>query len=168
MAYYGAQVIHPKTIKPLQNKGIPLYVKSFINPSEEGTCIHNKNVNHLPPIIVYKADQVLLQLSSKDYSFVGEGLTAEVLGIFESLKFKPNLTQNAAISLLCVVDNRPEKVEAFAFKAGEHFDVAVTKNLTILTIRHYQKAIVDKLTKANQIVLQQQTPETIQMLLANN
>ncbi|HEU4634435.1 MAG TPA: aspartate kinase, partial [Flavisolibacter sp.] len=72
MAYYGAQVIHPKTIKPLQNKGIPLYVRSFIRPDDEGTCIHNKNINHLPPIIVYKHNQVLIELSSKDFSFVGE------------------------------------------------------------------------------------------------
>ena len=126
MAYYGAQVIHPKTIKPLQNKGIPLYVKSFLNPDEEGTCIHNKNVNHLPPIIVYKADQALVQLGSKDYSFVGEGPTAEVYGIFEKLKFKPNLTQNAAISLLCVVDDRPDKVEAFALSRG-HIRLLLTR-----------------------------------------
>ena len=167
MAYYGAQVIHPKTIKPLQNKSIPLHVKSFINPDEQGTCIHNQSVNHLPPIIVYKASQALVQLSSKDFSFVGEGLTAEVYGIFESLKFRPNLTQNAAISLLCVVDDRPDKVEAFALRASDHFDVSVTKNLTLLTIRHYQKDVVEKLTKGYKIVLQQQTPETIQMVLAN-
>ena len=167
MAYYGAQVIHPKTIKPLQNKGIPLYVKSFINPDEEGTCIHSKNINQLPSIIVYKADQALVQLSSKDFSFVGEGLTAEVYGIFEQLKIKPNLTQNAAITLLCVLDDRPEKVEAFALKAGQHFDVIVTKNLMMLTVRHYKKELVDKLTAGYKIVLQQQTPETIQLLLSS-
>lgn len=166
MAYYGAQVIHPKTIKPLQNKSIPLYVKSFINPDEEGTCIHNQNVAHLPPIIVYKEAQALLQLASKDFSFVGEGLTAEVYRIFESLKFRPNLTQNAAISLLCVVDDQPEKVESFALKASEYFGVTVTKNLTMLTIRHYQKDVVEKLTGGYKIVLQQQTPETMQMVLS--
>jgi len=168
MAYYGAQVIHPKTIKPLQNKSIPLYVKSFIHPDEEGTCIHNQNVNHLPPIIVYKAVQVLVQLSSKDFSFVGEGLTAEVYRIFESLKFKPNLIQSTAISLLCVVDDRPEKVEAFALRANEHFDVSVTKDLTLLTVRHYQNEIVQKLTKDSKIVLQQQTPQTLQLLMEAN
>lgn len=167
MAYYGAQVIHPKTIKPLQNKGIPLYVKSFIHPDEEGTWIHDENINHLPPIIVYKANQALVQLSSKDYSFVGEGLTAEVNALFEELKFKPNLTQITAISLLCVIDDRPEKVEAFALKASTHCDVLVTKNLTMLTVRHYQKEVVDKLTKDYKILLQQQTPETVQMLLSN-
>ncbi len=166
MAYYGAQVIHPKTIKPLQNKNIPLYVRSFLNPDEEGTCIHNKAAASLPPIIVYKAEQVMVQLTSKDFSFVGEGLTAEVYRIFESLKFKPNLTQNAAISLLCIVDDQAEKVEAFALKAGHHFDVIVTKNLLLLTVRHYTKDIIDGLTNDYKIVLQQQTPETIQMVLA--
>lgn len=165
MAYYGAQVIHPKTIKPLQNKSIPLYVKSFIHPDEEGTCIHNKNVAHLPPIIVYKAGQALVQLSSKDFSFVGEGLTAEVYSIFESLKFRPNLTQNAAISLLCVVDDLPEKVEAFALKGSEQFDVSVTKDLLLLTVRHYTVEVVNELTENYKIVLQQQTPETVQLLL---
>jgi len=167
MAYYGAQVIHPKTIKPLQNKSIPLYVKSFINPADQGTCIHNQPVHNLPPIIVYKADQAIVQLASRDFSFVGEGLTAEVYRIFESLKFRPNLTQNAAISLLCVVDNREEKVEAFALQASEHFDVTVTKNLKMLTVRHYEQELVTKLTDGYSIVLQQQTPETIQMVLAN-
>lgn len=165
MAYYGAQVIHPKTIKPLQNKGIPLYVKSFLNPDEEGTCIHNQPLKNLPPIIVYKADQVLLQLSSKDFSFVGEGLTAEVYRIFESINFKPNLTQNAAISLLCVVDDRADKVEAFALKAAEHFEVSVIRELMLLTVRHYQKELVNRLTEGYKIVLQQQTPETVQLVL---
>ena len=104
-------------------------------------------------------------MSSKDFSFVGEGLTAEVYKIFEALKFKPNLTQNAAISLLAVVDDRPDKVEAFALKASEHFDVSVTRNLTLLTIRHYLKDVVEKLTSDYKIVLQQQTPETIQLVL---
>ena len=165
MAYYGAQVIHPKTIKPLQNKNIPLYVKSFLHPTEEGTVIHNRSVNHLPPIIVYKENQVLAQLSSKDFSFVGEGLTAEVYRIFQALKFRPNLTQNAAISLMCALDDRPEKVERFALSAAEHFDVQLQKNLTLLTIRHYNQQIVDELTQGKTILLRQQTPETVQMLM---
>lgn len=168
MAFYGAQVIHPKTIKPLQNKGIPLYVKSFLHPEEEGTCIHNKNVNSLPPIIVYKHDQVLVQLTSKDFSFVGEGLASKVYGLLTDLSVKPNLTQTAAISLLCVMDNRAEKLEAFALKAGEQFDVNVTGELTLLTIRHYTKEFIDRLTAGYRVVLQQQTPETVQLLLATN
>ena len=166
MAFYGAQVIHPKTIKPLQNKGIPLYVKSFLNPDEEGTCIHRQAIHNLPPIIVYKADQVLVQLSSKDFSFVTEGLSAEAYGLLSDLKFKPNLTQNAAISMMCVVDDRPEKVEAFALNASDKFDVNVTKNLTLLTIRHCTEELIHELTKGHTVVLRQQTPETVQLLLS--
>lgn len=165
MAYYGAQVIHPKTIKPLQNKNIPLYVRSFIHPDVEGTCIQSKNTSDLPPIIVYKYRQVLVELRSKDFSFVGEGLTAEVYRIFQLLKFKPNLIQSAAISLLCVVDDHPAKVQEFAWKASAAFDVNVTKDLTLLTIRHYNDEILDELIGENKTVLKQQTPETIQVLM---
>lgn len=165
MAYYGAQVIHPKTIKPLQNKEIPLLVKSFLHPKEEGTVIHSKNINHLPPIIVFKDCQVLIELSSKDYSFVGEGLTSTVDKLFTQLKFKPNLTQIAAISILCVVDDKAEKVEAFALESAKDFDVQITKNLSLLTIRHYNDEILNKLTAGKKILLKQQTPETIQVVM---
>lgn len=168
MAYYGAQVIHPKTIKPLQNKNIPLYVRSFIHPGEEGTCIQSKSTNHLPPIIVYKDRQVLVELKSKDFSFVGEGLTAEVYRIFQSIKFKPNLIQSAAISLLCVVDDYSDKVQEFASKAAGVFDVTVAKNLTLLTIRHYNEEILSELVGNTKVVLRQQTPETIQVLMKHS
>ncbi|HZG99500.1 MAG TPA: aspartate kinase [Flavisolibacter sp.] len=165
MAYYGAQVIHPKTIKPLQNKGIPLFVRSFIDHETEGTIIHDKKIEKLPPIIVYKHNQVLLQLNSKDFSFVGEGLTAELYRIFERLKFKPNLTQNAAISLLCVVDDNVNKIEAFAHEASSYFDVTVRKELTLLTIRHCDNDLLATLSKGRKIFLRQETPETVQVLL---
>lgn len=165
MAYYGAQVIHPKTIKPLQNKNIPLHVKSFIHPEEEGTLIHNKNVLQLPPILVHKHSQVLLQLSSKDFSFVGEGLTAALYRIFENLKFRPNLTQNGAISLLCVVDDHPEKVDLLAQTASKFFDVQVTKDLKLLTIRHYTEALLNECCTNCTVLLKQQTIETVQVLI---
>jgi aspartate kinase len=165
MAYYGAQVIHPKTIKPLQNKSIPLYVKSFLNPEEEGTCIHNDNINELPPIIVYKQNQALLQISTKDFSFTNEGLTKDVSELFDKIKYKQNLTQITAISMLCVVDEHPEKLEKFASAAAEKFDVQLTKNLTLLTIRHFNVEIKKELTKEKSILLLQQTPEILQVLM---
>jgi aspartate kinase len=165
MAYYGAQVIHPKTIKPLQNKGIPLYVRSFLHPEEEGTCIHNRAIPHLPSIIVYKHRQVLVELSSRDFSFVGEGGSALLSRLFETLKYQPNLTQNGAISLLCVVDDHPEKADALAHAASAHFDVTLTRNLTLLTIRHYAPALLDALCQGHRVILRQQTTETVQVLL---
>jgi aspartate kinase len=165
MAYYGAQVIHPKTIKPLQNKGIPLYVKCFLDPSLPGTVIHGKSLKKLPPIIVLKEKQVMLELVSKDFSFVEEKPIAELFHLFEKLKIKPNLTQNAAISMICVLDDRADKIEKLALEASSIFDVKVTKDLTLLTIRHYTKEIYNKLAAGRKALLQQRTTETIQALL---
>ena len=165
MAYYGAQVIHPKTIKPLQNKNIPLYVKSFLNIQLPGTVITAKNPHHLPPIIVYKRSQVLITLESRDFSFVeGEPINT-LYEILDEIKIKPNLTQNGAISLFVCVDDIPEKTEKVAVKASEIFDVQLEKNLTLLTIRHYTGEFLNKLTENKTIVLQQKTTDTIQMLM---
>ncbi len=165
MAYYGAQVIHPKTIKPLQNKNIPLVVKSFINPSLPGTVIHNKPIHHLPPIIVLKEKQVMLEMSSRDFSFIGEQHVGRLYHLFEKLHIKPNLTQNGAISFVCVLDDRAEKIEKLALEASSFLDVQVAKDLSLLTIRHYTKEVFEKLTEGRKILLRQQTPETIQLLM---
>lgn len=166
MAYYGAQVIHPKTIKPLQNKGIPLFVKCFLDPSLPGTVIHNKPVHNLPPIIVLKEKQALLEMNSRDFSFVGEQHVGHLYHLFEKLHIKPNLTQNGAISFLCVLDDRTEKIEKLALEASAFLDVQVKKGLSLLTIRHYNKEIVEKLTAGKFLLLRQQTPETVQFLLS--
>ena len=165
MAYYGAQVIHPKTIKPLENKGIPLYVKCFLDPSLPGTVIHNQQVKHLPPIIVLKEKQVMLELNSKDFSFVGEHLVGHLYHLFEKLKLKPNLTQNGAISFVCVLDDHTEKIEKLALGASDIFDVQVTKDLSLLTIRHYTGEYFENLTKEKTILLRQQTQQTLQVLM---
>ena len=118
MAYYGAQVIHPKTIKPLQNKDIPLYVKCFLDPDRPGTVIHNDSVKDLPPIIVLKQDQVLVHLHSKDFSFVGETGTAWLYDLFGQVRIKPNLIQSGAVSLQVCLDDRPARIEKAG--AGRH------------------------------------------------
>lgn len=165
MAYYGAQVIHPKTIKPLQNKGIPLYVKCFLDPSLAGTIIHSQHLKQLPPIIVLKEKQVMLQLNSKDFSFVGEHHVGQLYHLFEKIKVKPNLTQNGAISFVCVLDDQGEKTERLAMEAAAIFDVQVMKDLSLLTIRHYTGDTLDKLTAGRTILLKQQMRETVQVLM---
>ncbi|HET6768267.1 MAG TPA: aspartate kinase [Chitinophagaceae bacterium] len=165
MAYYGAQVIHPKTIKPLQNKNIPLEVKCFLDPSLPGTIIHNKPLKGLPPIIVVKENQVMIELSSRDFSFVEEKPIADLFHLFEKLKIKPNLTQNAAISMICVLDDRADKIEKLALAASKFFDINVTKGLTLLTIRHYTTQLYEKLTEGKKMLLQQRTTDTVQALL---
>ncbi len=165
MAYYGAQVIHPKTIKPLQNKSIPLIVKCFIDPTLPGTEIHNKTLKKLPPIIVLKENQVLLKVTTKDFSFVGDHEVRRLYELFEGLHLKPNLTQIGAISFICVLDFWPEKIEKLALKASEFLNVELTKELSLLTIRHYTKEIFEELTSEKTILIRQQTMDTIQVLL---
>ncbi len=165
MAYYGAQVIHPKTIKPLQNKGIPLYVKCFLDPALPDTVIHKKHIKDLPTIIVLKQKQVLVHLHSKDFSFVGEELTAGLYQLFSGIRIKPNLLQSGAVHLQVCLDDRPDKIDRLAQEASDAFDVQVERGLTLLTIRHYETAVLERLTAGKTIVLRQQTPETVQVLM---
>ena len=165
MAYYGAQVIHPKTIKPLQNKDIPLYVKCFLDASLPGTVIHNNAVKGLPPIIVLKKDQVLVQLHSKDFSFVGETGTAKLYALFGQVRVKPNLIQTGAVSLQVCLDDRPARIERLALEAANDFDVQIERGLTLLTIRHYDAETLTRLTAGSLELLKQQTPQTVQVLM---
>ena len=166
MAYYGAQVIHPKTIKPLQNKGIPLYVKCFLDASLPGTVIHSQSLKGLPPIFVLKQDQVLVQLHSKDFSFVGETGTARLYDLFGQVRVKPNLIQSGAVSIQVCLDDRPARIERLALAAAELFDVQVERGLTLLTIRHYRPEVLERLIGRRREILRQQTVETVQVLMS--
>lgn len=165
MAYYGAQVIHPKTIKPLQNKSIPLQVKCFLNPALPGTVIHNKNLQHLPPIIVLKEKQALIHLHTHDFSFIGEEPMSQLYRLLGELKIKPNLIQTGAVSLVVCLDDRPDKIEKLALAAVNLFEVQVEKGLTLLTIRHYKNEMLEELSKGKKIVLRQQSEDTVQVLM---
>ena len=164
MAYYGAQVIHPKTIKPLQNKGIPLHVKCFLDSSIQGTTITKKQTKHLPPIYVVKQKQVLVHLHSQDFSFVGDEPIIALYQIFKEIKIKPNLIQTGAVSLQLCVDDRADKVEQLASAASAIFDVQIENGLELLSIRHYDDTIIARLTEGKQIVLEQKTTDTLQVL----
>lgn len=167
MAYYGAQVIHPKTIKPLQNKSIPLYVKCFLDAALPGTVVYNKPVKDLPPIIVLKENQVMVEFKSKDFSFVGESHTGKLYHLFEVLSIRPNLTQNQAISLTCVFDDREDKINELAIAAADFLDVSVMKGLSLLTIRHYNEESITKFAANKKILIEQKTPQNISMLLTS-
>jgi len=168
MAYYGAQVIHPKTIKPLQNKGIPMYVKCFLDASLAGTVIHKKHVKNLPPIIVIKQYQALMHLHSQDFSFVGDKPMAQLYEIFAQLKIKPNLIQTGAISLQLCLDDKSDKIEQLAAAASSVFDVQVEKGLSLLTIRHYTNELFEKMIANKKVILTQKTNETVQVLYAED
>jgi aspartate kinase len=164
MAFYGAQVIHPKTIKPLQNKKIPLLVKCFLDNSLAGTIIHDKIIKQLPPIIVVKENQVLMHLHSQDFSFVGEKPMSFLYNLFEEVKIKPNLIQTGAISVQICLDNTHEKLEEFATKAATIFNVKLQKQLVLITVRNYTKETIEKLLINRTVLLQQQTSNTFQAL----
>jgi aspartate kinase len=162
MAYYGAQVIHPKTIKPLFEKRIPLLVKCFLEAELPGTSIGYAPVKQLPPIFIVKTGQAMLQFSSRNYSFVGEEAVGQLYQLFETLRLKPNLTQNGAISFTAVFDDKAEKLGQLAEAAAATFDVQMQKNLELLTIRHYNAAAIERLMGGKTLVLEQKTTATIQ------
>ena len=165
MAYYGAQVIHPKTIKPLQNKGIPLHVRCFLKPELPGTLISRQQVQNLPPVVILKENQVLIRFRMKDFSFIGEEGVANLYACFAEAKISPNIIQSGAIGMWCGFDDKPDKISRLALKTEEHFDVLVEKGLTLLTIRHYRSEQANKMSAGKEIILLQQTGETVQLLM---
>ena len=166
MAFYGAQVIHPKTIKPLQNKQIPLKVKCFLDTTLPGTTISNFLAKQLPPVIILKEKQVLIHMQSQDFSFVGEKPISRLYELFAELNIRPNLIQTAAINLQLCMDDRQDKINSLCVSAGEIFDVQLQKGLTLLTIRHYTEPLLAEMTMGKNILLTQKTKETVQVLYA--
>jgi aspartate kinase len=167
MAYYGAQVIHPKTIKPLQNRKIPLYVKCFLDKNLPGTIIDDKPVQSLPAIIVVKQNQALVHFHTKDFSFAGEKPLAFLYNMLADLHIQANLLQTGAVRIDICVDDKADKIEKLALSASELFDVQVEKDLSMLTIRHYNEDLLLNLTQGKRIRLRQQSPETIQLVMHN-
>lgn len=166
MAFYGAQIIHPKTIKPLQNANIPLYVKCFFDKSIPGSVIKGEaDATQYPPIIVLKDNQVLIQVTTKDFSFITEDNLSLLYSIFHDLKIKINLIQNAAISFIACIDNREDKVKALIQALGKDYKVSVNENVHLLTVRHFNPGIVFELTKEKQILLRQETRKTLQVVM---
>lgn len=166
MAYYGAQVIHPKTIKPLQNKGIPLYVKCFLDPVLPGTVIREgAEVKQLPSIIVLKKNQVLITVSARDFSFITEENISRLYNTFHGLKIKINLMQNGAISFSCCIDHDTEKIERLIKTLHRDFSLTYHEGLQMLTVRHYKPELVQELTKGKRIMLEQKSPLTVQLVM---
>lgn len=166
MAYYGAQVIHPKTIKPLQNNNIPLYVKCFLDKSLKGTVVMNE-VSSLfyPPLIVQKGNQVLLKLTARDFSFITESKLRDLYDVFHKLNIQVNLIQNAAISFVACIDNQRGKLEQLVALLSKDYNVSDNEDVSLLTIRHYTPEVLSDLTKGRHILLEQKTRHTVQLVL---
>lgn len=166
MAFYGAQIIHPKTIKPLQNAGIPLYVKCFFDKNIPGSVIRSEvDASQYPPLIVLKDNQVLVQVTTKDFSFITEDNLSKLYSIFHDLKVKINLIQNAAISFIACIDNREDRVKALITALGKDYKVSINDHVNLLTVRHYTPEIIFDLTKDKQILLRQETRKTLQVVM---
>ncbi|MEB0249577.1 aspartate kinase, partial [Mucilaginibacter sp. 5B2] len=145
MTYYGASVIHPKTIKPLQNARIPLLVKPFTDPNAPGTVIKEGAVNKFEkPVIIVKQNQVLLSLSANDYSFISESHLSEIFGLFAQHHVKVNMMQTSALSFTACIDYAADKFEKLLQTLKESFKVKYNNELTLLTLRHYTNSAVDE------------------------
>ncbi len=165
MTYYGAKVIHPKTIKPLQNKNIPLYVRSFLNPEEEGTYVSADVEDHYPPIVSIQEDQTLVHISTKDYSFVAEHHMTILFKELDKLRLTVNMMQNTAISFAVCITDKENRSEDFCTAIQEKFATRREKNLELISIRHYQKPLIESLKKGKVILLEQRIKETVQFVV---
>lgn len=165
MTYYGARVIHPKTIKPLQNKSIPLHVKSFLHPDEKGTVIAAEVDDNYPPIVVVEPDQALLIISTRDFSFVAEHHLGQIFSLSAKHRVWVNLMKNTAINFIACVPNDTGRVDAFISDLEKDFQVVKEENLELVTVRHYQEELLHELKKGKIILLEDSFEKTVQMVL---
>lgn len=165
MTYYGAKVIHPKTIKPLQNKSIPLYVKSFIDPDGEGTLISSDVEDLYPPIVTIEQQQTLLSISTRDFSFVAEHHLSLLFKMIADLRLQVNIMQNSAISFSICVNHAPEKVDEFIRSVDRDFKVQREDDLELITIRHAQPDLLQNLRKGKIIFLEEHIRDTVQFVV---
>jgi aspartate kinase len=167
LAFYGASVIHPKTLQPLQRKGIPLYVRSFLDLENEGTCVTAGSplVPEVPCYIV-KKNQVLLELATQDFSFMAEHHLSSVFELFSKYRLKVDLIQNSAISFRVCLDNRFDQFDALAEELEGQYAMKFQKGVSLYTIRHFDQKAYEALPKGSQIVLEQRTGETLQLVVA--
>ena len=166
LAFYGASVIHPKTLQPLQRKEIPLFVKSFLSPLENGTCV-GKGVALEPNVscFILKKNLVLISLSSLDFSFIMEDNIGEVFKWLHEHKMKVELIQNSAISFSVCVNDKFNNLEALLKKLREKFSVKWNENVTLYTIRHFDPIEIKALRENKQVLLKQETQETVQLVI---
>ena len=164
LAYYGASIIHPKTLQPLQSKKIPLYVKSFIHENSEGSVIHNFDIKRLIPCYIVKKNQVLISVSPKDFSFIAEENLSAIFGLFASFGVKINLMQNSAISFSFCVDNKPN-INELINRLQTEFYVKYNVDVELFTIRYYDKNSINKITKDKTVILEQKNRTTVQYVV---
>lgn len=166
LAFYGAKVIHPKTIQPLQKKGIPLQVRSFIDKNNQGTLINNINCSNNTPSYIVKENQVLISISDNDLSFIIEKHLSWIFSLLSKYNIRLNLMQNSAVSFSICIDNDKYKLPKLIDDLSKRFSVYYNDNLTLYTIRHYTKSSIDFITHAKNILLEQKSRNTVQFVIS--
>lgn len=165
LAYYGATIIHPKTIKPIQNKSIPLYVRSFLHPEAEGTDIIDVK-NHLPvPSFIFKVNQALISIFPKDFSFIIEENLSEIFSLFHKHRVKINTMLNSAISFSISFDHDPLKLERLMADLSKDYKVKYNTGVELVTIRYYNQQTIDRVTVNKSILLEVKSRNTCQVVM---
>jgi len=169
LAFFGASVIHPKTLQPLQQKEIPLFVKSFYDPKSPGTCVKKgEAIAPKVPCFIVKNDLILLSLSTLDFSFFVEDNISEIFALFHQYQIKVDLIQNSAISFSVCIDNKFQNADKLIDHLKAKFKVKYEKNVTLLTIRHYTDKTLKEMVRQKEILLKQFTQETVQLVVKSS
>ncbi|HSI90277.1 MAG TPA: aspartate kinase [Adhaeribacter sp.] len=164
MAYYGASVIHPKTIKPLADRQIPLYVKSFVAPESEGTRIGDFTHEKLAPAFILKQNQCLISFGVKDFSFISEQNLSTIFQALSELRIKINLMQNSAISFSICTDHHAARLEKLMETLSDQFNIQYNISLQLFTIKNYDQESINNMTSGKEILLEQRTRSTYQFV----
>ena len=165
MAYYGASVIHPKTLQPLKQKSIPFFVKSFINPEKTGTKIGISTENQLLESYILKENQVLMRISTRDFSFIAEDHISFIFRELAKRNIKVSLMQNSAISLALCLEDKFNNVDELEAELEQDFNTEIVKNVSLFTIRNARLENLDKLYEGKNVLLEQITKTTVQMII---
>ena len=165
LSYYGASVIHPKTLQPLQRKEIPLYVKSFLNPKNNGTKV-GKALELSPkvPCYILRDNQILISVSSLDFSYIVEENISHIFKLLHLHKMKVRSIQNSAISFSVCMENKYDHLEPLILQLKAKYNVKVDLDVKLYTIRHYNAAAIDEIEKNKTVLMKQITPETVQLI----
>ncbi|RDY60131.1 aspartate kinase [Flagellimonas nanhaiensis] len=166
LAFYGASVIHPKTLQPLQRKEIPLHVKSFVNPKGDGTMVgKGEGISPKIPCFIVKKDQVLIKLSSLDFSFIVENNISEIFKLFHDHRMKVDLIQNSAISFSVCLDNKFNGLQSMLNELKRKFKVVCHEEVSLYTIRHFDDNAVKSLQNGRSVLVEQRGKETVQLVV---
>jgi aspartate kinase len=164
LAYYGAKILHPKTIKPLHNKNIPLYIRSFFHPELPGSVIHaNEQSDTLIPFFILKKEQLLLSFSTRDFSFINEEKLRILFGVFSEQNVRINLMQNSAISFTVCINHPQHKLKILLESLDGDFEIRYNEGLELLTVRHFEEVDLEKLLSGCFILLEQRSRRTLQV-----